>query len=241
MLRVMPQKQDEPHDWTTPATNWAEEQARRVALEVRRLRVARKWSAQALSARTDDLGSAVSRAVISDLEVGRRRYVTVSELMILARALDTAPIALLYPFPYYNEGKIQVLPTPEGVEGHESEKIDGVQWFTGVLNILPLGHLGISMVDQANYFSQLQGLERARKIFDLHIRNEKLSVRVGLLRGKKRDGDATVSDEDIDELVAEIEDNQGRIDYLLSLGDRDLHSEQFEAFFSEHVSKGDGG
>lgn len=227
------------HNWGVPPKNWAEEQAHRVALEIRRLRG--KRSAQWLADRTRELGSPVTRAVISDLEIGRRRYVTTAEVVVLARALDTAPIALLYPYPYYgDEATIQVLPTPDGEQPREVPKIDAVQWFSGVLNISPLTNLGLTMVDQSNYFAQLQGLERARKVFDLSVRSEKLRVQLRDLRARRRDG-AAVSDSEIDDLVAEIDDNRARVDDLLSLGDRDLQGEQFEKFWDEHVSKGDGG
>lgn len=107
------------HDWGDPPKNWAEEQARRTALEVRRLRD--KKSAQWLADRTKELGSPITRAVISDLELGRRRYVTSAELIILAAALDTAPITLLYP-PPYNE-------TIELVPDVDEPKIGAVEWF----------------------------------------------------------------------------------------------------------------
>lgn len=80
------------HDWREPPRNWAEEQAHRIALEIRRLRG--KRSAQWLADRTSELGSPVSRSVISDLEVGRRRHIAVAELVVIARALDT-PASLL--------------------------------------------------------------------------------------------------------------------------------------------------
>ena len=118
MLRVMPQKQDA-HDWAEPPRNWAEEQARRTALEIRRLRG--RQSAQWLADRTKELGSPITRAVISDLELGRRRYVTSAELIVLAAALDTAPITLLYPPPY--DETIELMP------GVEEPKIAVVDWF----------------------------------------------------------------------------------------------------------------
>jgi len=222
-----------------PPRNWEEEQAWRVGAEVRRLRG--KRSAQWVADRTRELGCEVKRAVVSDLEVGRRRYVTVSELIILARALDTAPIALLYPYPYIKNADIQALPAPPGEDSREVPKIDAVQWFTGVLNIFPLNSLGLSLVEQQNYYSSLQGLERARKVFELVMRNQKLNVQLGRIRARRRDGETSVSDADIDDLVSQIDDNQDRIDYLLSLGDRDLAAEHAETFWNEHVSGGNGG
>lgn len=87
-------------DWWV-ARDWAEEQALRVAKEVRRLRGSR--SAQWVANRTKEWGHEVTRSVIADLENGRRRYVTTAELVVLAAALDTAPIALLFPAPLDEE------------------------------------------------------------------------------------------------------------------------------------------
>jgi hypothetical protein len=95
LLRMTPQT-SEPKDWWAPR-GWAEEQALRVAQEVRRLRGSR--SAQWLAGETKQCGHEVTRSVIADLENGRRRYVTTAELTVLAAALQTAPIALLFPAP----------------------------------------------------------------------------------------------------------------------------------------------
>ncbi len=85
-----------PKDWWTPR-DWGEEQALRVVQEVHRLRKPR--SAQWLANQTKELGYEITRSVIADLENGRRRHITVAELIVLAYALDTAPIALLFPAP----------------------------------------------------------------------------------------------------------------------------------------------
>ncbi|WP_157680196.1 hypothetical protein [Mycobacterium dioxanotrophicus] len=171
-----PQKPKQKPNWTeVPPRDWAEEQAHRVALEVSRLRG--KRTGQWLADRTRELGYPLTRAVISDIEVGRRRYVTTAELIVLARALDTAPIALLYPAPYRDT--IQILPTPEGGQPRDFQKIVAVQWFSGdpkpTLDLpdnsaqpeLTLDALGLSMVDQMNYDSHLLALTRARKASDL--------------------------------------------------------------------------
>lgn len=93
-------------------------------MELRRLRVTENRSAQWLADRTSELGNPISRTVIADLENGRRRYVTTAELVILAAALDTAPIMLLYPNPD-QDAEREVAPnvfTPE-LWAHE--------WFSG--------------------------------------------------------------------------------------------------------------
>jgi len=228
----MPKKSDGPHDWGDPPKNWAEEQAHRVALEVRRLRG--KRPVQWLADRTRELGSPVTRSVISDMELGRRRYVTTAELIILARALDTAPLALLYPAPYRD--LMQILPVPEGVQKRELEKILAVQWFTGESGIYQ-NYLGLSMVDQMNYDAQLLALNRARKAFDLDTRKRELSAKLAVRRNAKREGLAEVADDELDDMITEISELEKRIDELWKLGGRDLHAEAHEAMFGS----GDGG
>lgn len=115
MLRVMPQ------DWEPK--DWAEEQAHRVAQEVRRLRGSR--SAQWLSDQTEQWGGyRVSRSVIADLENGRRKYVTTAELIALAFALGTSPVGLLFP-PPYDGTKIDVVP------GFPMTKLQALEAFCG--------------------------------------------------------------------------------------------------------------
>jgi hypothetical protein len=94
-----------PKDWWTPR-DWAEEQVLRVAQEVRRLREPR--SAQWLADQTKELGHEITRSVIADLENGRRRHITIAELIVLAAALQSAPVALLFPAPLDEE--VRVLP-----------------------------------------------------------------------------------------------------------------------------------
>lgn len=229
----MPQDAQGKKGWeANPPRDWGEEQACRVALEVRRLRKGR-GAAQWLANRTRELGFEVSRSVISDLEVGRRRYVTVAELIILARALDTAPIALLYPHPYYREGRIAVLPTPEEREPRELEKIVAVQWFSGVAGLY-LYDLGLSDVDQMNYGSQLQGLKRARVVFALR---DKLAEEEGLYRAlidqADRKGRSPELDDKIDKADAEMRYLRGRIDEELTLGARDLTAESYDEMFGQ--------
>lgn len=221
---------DKPNWERVPPRDWAEEQAYRVGQEVRRLR--RKRPAQWVADRTKELGYSLTRAVISDLEVGRRRYVTTAELMILARALDTAPIALMYPFPYYGEEAIQVLPVPEGGQSVELEKIFAVQWFTGERGTY-LSALGMPMIDQENYYSQTVGLERARKAWALEDRKQLLLVKLRLARQAKREGRKNVTDDELDELEADIEDLDRRIADELGLGDRDLSAESLERMLGD--------
>jgi transcriptional regulator with XRE-family HTH domain len=78
--------------------DWSAEQAKTVGAEIKRLRGGQ--SGQWLSDRTFELGYRVARTTISELENGKRKYISVSELVVLAQALETAPVVLLYPAPY---------------------------------------------------------------------------------------------------------------------------------------------
>lgn len=114
MLRVMPQNW-EPSDW-------AEGLASRVAREIAKRRETR--SAQWLSDRTRELGCRVSRSVITDLENGRRKYVAVHELIMLAEALSVAPLDLLYG----NDNGAVV----EFIPGDDVMKLVAIQRFSGI-------------------------------------------------------------------------------------------------------------
>jgi hypothetical protein len=125
--------------------DWAEREAHRIAVEVRERRKPR--SAQWLADRTAALGFPMSRALITDIELGRRRYVTTAELLILAAALETAPIMLLYPPPYSDD--IEVLP------GGVLRKFDAVQAFSGAVE---------PGVSSPEYAVNVHPLHRARQI-----------------------------------------------------------------------------
>ena len=98
----------------------------RVGREVRRLRGKdhAKMSAAGLADRTAALGHPVSRSVIADLEIGRKKSLDVAELLVLAQALQVAPVQLVYPD--LPKGDVEVLPG-RFVESHEA-----LQWFSGV-------------------------------------------------------------------------------------------------------------
>lgn len=104
-----------------PQADWAETTSRRVAAEIKQLRGER--SAQWLSDRTAELGHRVTRSRISDIETGRRTRIDITEVLILAAALDVPPLLLLFP----------------GVPNEPSEPLPGrrsltwwaAQWFAG--------------------------------------------------------------------------------------------------------------
>lgn len=69
-----------------------------IAERVRELRNAQGLSARALADRCAELGMpGLNRRVLSNLENGKRTYVTVAELFVLAAALHTTPTNLALP------------------------------------------------------------------------------------------------------------------------------------------------
>lgn len=151
MLRVMPQ------DWEP--MSWAEQQAQRVALEVRRLRGSR--SAQWLSDQTEQYGYRVSRSVIADLENGRRKYVTTAEMIVLAYALQTSPVGLLFPPPYDDE-QVDLMPD------WPMTKLAAAEAFCGIS----------PYVNRLVDMDTMRPLRRAREIASLEDRQEWLLIQL---------------------------------------------------------------
>jgi hypothetical protein len=207
MLSFMPQ------DWEP--RDWGEEQAHRVATEVRRLRG--KHSAQWLSDQTSKLGCPVSRSVIADLENGRRRYVTTAELIILAIALNTTPIALMYPGPDYRK-EIEAMPNLE------TSEIWAAQWFSGMIHSIsdaPFRDDGqiIQVPNADEYYTNQRRFHRARQMWELDERRNHLLRELGRKRQLKSEGLREVPNEEIAGLLETVEDLQRRIDELAALDD----------------------
>ncbi|UVO13784.1 hypothetical protein NM962_06815 [Mycobacterium sp. SVM_VP21] len=109
------------------AKAWQEQLAKRVGLAIRGQRVALGFTAQQLSEQTRDFGYPVSRAAISKIESNSRSgKVDLAELLVLAAALFTPPVALVFPGRYDDE--IDVLP------GLKTSQFDAAQWFSGIRN-----------------------------------------------------------------------------------------------------------
>lgn len=68
-----------------------------IAIRVRQVRRRKGWTAERLGEEMAKVGLPWNRSVMANLESGRRRYVTVDELLALAYVLDVAPIHLLVP------------------------------------------------------------------------------------------------------------------------------------------------
>lgn len=103
---------------------WVKAMTQRTGREVRRLRGDR--SGQWLADRTAELGWPVARATISQIELGQRKALSVAEILVLAKALDTSPVTLVFPGPY--DEPVEVVPGVEGIE------LWAAQWFSGLFS-----------------------------------------------------------------------------------------------------------
>ncbi len=197
--------------------SWPDEVTTRIASEIKRLRSeVLDISGQALSDRTDKLGHRVSRSTISEIESGRRKSITVADLVILAAALDTVPIALIYPGPY--DADIRALPKAE------LPQIWAVRWFAGELRTIsevPFDSKGhtVRIPHPKVYRDNLEDLENARAAAQLHDRKATLWRELNRLRRQKMSGEREVSDDEIRNLEYAIADMQDQINYHLSPAD----------------------
>lgn len=103
-------------------TQWDVEMHVRIAGAIKAARG--KRSAQWLADRTADLGYPISRAQIANYESGRKKNLDIAELLVIAAALDTSPVNLVFPGPY--DAQVEFLPGR-----HESE-LDAAEWFSGI-------------------------------------------------------------------------------------------------------------
>src|SRR5215217_1266123 len=71
-----------------------------IAGRVRELRTAKGWSAAKLAQEMNALGVHWERLVVTKLETGRRRSISVDELLALSIALGVPIFGLLLPRPY---------------------------------------------------------------------------------------------------------------------------------------------
>ncbi len=98
-----------------------------------------KLSAERLAERVSQLGYPYSRSALVNLEYGRKKTLEVSELIVIAEALDVPPVELLFP-PGLMVEECEFLP------GHFTTAWDSLKRFTGEA---ALG--GIAMRDQREY------------------------------------------------------------------------------------------
>lgn len=106
----------------TGMTTWSDETTRRIGEQIKALR-GKSRSAQWLADRTAELGHPVSRTAISEFETNKRKSIAVTDLAVIAAALNVPPITLIYPD--LPDGRVETLP------GTEATSIVAAQWFSG--------------------------------------------------------------------------------------------------------------
>ncbi|WP_405819594.1 helix-turn-helix domain-containing protein [Streptomyces sp. NBC_01390] len=79
---------------------WADRIKANIAGEVRRRRKEMGWSAQDLADACEQLGHPIPRNVIANMESGRRASLPLVDVMVLAAALETYPVCLIFPVGY---------------------------------------------------------------------------------------------------------------------------------------------
>ncbi|WP_158018000.1 helix-turn-helix transcriptional regulator [Mycobacterium basiliense] len=156
------------------AEKWERSMTERIGGAVRLLR-GKKRSAQWLADRTEELGYPIGRATVSEIETGRRRSVTVAEMLILARALNTSPASLLFPDP-----SDEITNVVEVVPGDEVTGFTAAQWFSGERGISDLEPRQAAL-DRGEYAENTKRLRGWRRIQYWRDRlNEEISGHVEL-------------------------------------------------------------
>lgn len=103
--------------------DWQKQMTATIGKNVKHLREKKGLTARALSEKTEGLGFKINRSGISQLELQTRQSISVAEWLILARALEVAPVVLL--MPDYPDGETQYLP------GHHAMGYEVAEWITG--------------------------------------------------------------------------------------------------------------
>ncbi|MGW2406024.1 transcriptional regulator [Streptomyces sp. NPDC001739] len=114
---------DAGYDDEDDVPEWTDHVMATVAAEVRRRRKELRMSAQDLADACAELGHPIPRNVIANMESGRRATLPLVDVMVLAQALHTNPICLIYPIGYVAE--VQRLPYE-----HRVSPWDAMHWFT---------------------------------------------------------------------------------------------------------------
>ena len=137
---------------TPTSEQWSDGLAGTVGNELRRLRNAQGLSAVALAERTKQLGHPITRGTIAKIEGNHRSgKLDVSELLVLAAALEVPPALLLFPpYPY---GHVQPLPDVT------TTAYDAAEWIAGHAQMN--GHPNVTYTDRPHRLVEL-ATERAR-------------------------------------------------------------------------------
>lgn len=121
------------------SNEWIDQMMRQIGEGIDRARSGR--SDQWISDRTQRIGSKLSRTAISEYRRGVRKSMPVTDLLVLAAALEVPPVALL--FPDLPNGLVELLPDHTNVTA-----FDAAQWVSGERQTVPEG--GSIFFDEEN-------------------------------------------------------------------------------------------
>lgn len=82
---------------TPPPDEWTRRTSRTIGRILRRYRRDRGIEVAALSAQTELLGHTVPTQVIHNMELGRRANIPITDILVLAAALNVPPVLLVFP------------------------------------------------------------------------------------------------------------------------------------------------
>lgn len=150
----------------------------RIAVAIKAARGRR--SAQWLADRTVELGYPITRAQIANYESGRKRSLDIAELVVLAVALDTSPVVLMYPDPRDDQSNLV-----EALPGVELTGFQAAQWVSGLgyWEATELNEPGADVssdngrewVDNTRTLRlsrELESVERTRSLLAKHAKND---------------------------------------------------------------------
>ena len=103
--------------------DWHATLAKRIGVAIMARRKEIAMTAQQLSERCRALGAPIHRTTITKIENGRPRF-DLGELLVIAAALNTSPVVLVYPGPYDTQ--------TEAIPGDFWKEFDAAQWFSGL-------------------------------------------------------------------------------------------------------------
>lgn len=180
---------------------WSQRFAVRVGERVAQLRArlgetqGRKFTTQALSERTAELGHPMDRSVIAKLEKGHRHTITVPELFVLAQALEVPPLLLLLPLGHAD--------TVEVVPGAQVQIADALRWLTGERPLPGTRWEGLSTEDGSPTVAAFQTHQRYVD-GSINLRRNVRRVREGTLGPQYSADDAEQFARDADNWEAQL-------------------------------------
>lgn len=110
-------------DSTLGNEGWPERFTAGVAAQIGHYRESRGLSFQQLADKCSKLGYPTLRTTLANLENGRRKSITMHEVLVISAALNVPPVLLL--FPGLAQSAVEVLP------GMDSPAFGAAQWFSG--------------------------------------------------------------------------------------------------------------